>query len=494
MFGKNLRHYRRSFVLLAFLCTQAPGLLAQRTDAQVRIESAVLGQSRANLYAKCTGLKVEAGLNEFAFTGLGASINPSSIKIKTTAGARVVSFRLDSNNQQRINDEYRAFESLIKSGWDTLKMVEFRLERLQMLQGVLMENKKISVSDKSIYVDDLDELLDFFREKLMSIYREKTRLEYHRKAVNHQIDSLETAKNELAATLGLKRPALNVQIASENDQEIEMEFWYEVKGVAWSPGYSVSLLENGQALVSMASHLVQNTGVPWNDVQMSLRYGTQDQIETSETQLVNPSSSEPFSLIQLDNPITLVSGKASFLSNISQYDVNYEVTNYCLPEQTNQVFENIKFTGLSGVYLPQGDAVIEGSEKGQISNTLKSLFFDDSLSYSLGFSNNIIATRQLEKEKFKKAIIGNKQSITVSWELTIENLRDKDAVVILKDRLPSTQNSAVVIENNLPKGSVIDDQFFTHEIKLKSNQKSVINYGFQISAPKGVTIKDYYNN
>lgn len=495
--GLKLRLLRRSFFWCVAICASITLVNAQGIQSVVLIKSAVLGQQSASLYATSEGVTLKPGLNELIFDGLGNSIIPSSIKMKVAKGGRIISFKVDSNNSDLIDDQYRTLELSIKEKRDSLEMIGFKLGRLKVLQDVLMENKQISVSDKSIYVDDLDELLDYYQDKLMLFHKEKTRLEHHRNVANHQIDSLETAKNKLATTLGVNRPLLYVQIASESEQEIEMEFWYEVKDATWSPGYTVSLQKDGQGVLSMASYMTQSTGVSWNRIQLSLQYGKHVENHIGTTQNARSEGSvgsKPFSVVRIDNPTTIESGTTSFLSDASQFDVTYEITNYCIPEQTNQVVENIKFTGLSGVYLPKGNATIERSDKVQISDTLESLFFDDSLSYSMGFSNNVLVYKHLEKEKFRKAIIGNKQSISVSWQLVLENLRDEDVLVTVVDRLPTSKNASVVIVNDLPKGATIDHEFFTYQVKLKSNEKSEITYGFQINAPKGVTIKDYYNN
>lgn len=494
----KFRTSRRIALFWAVITAQVFPLFAQPQDVYVQVKSGVVGPERASLYAVSNKVFIKKGIQELVLDGFGNSIDPKSIRSKIDGEhSRIVSIRIDSVNHHRANETFNKLEGAISILQDTLISIEQSLKRLEYLEEVLKHNRQITVSDKSIYVDDLDELLDYYRNKRRLFDNEKQYLEHHRKSVSHQIDSLETAKNAVATTLGINRPLLYVQIAAENDEEIGMEFWYDVSEVSWRPSYSVSLVDSEVGEVAMSSHLKQSTGVDWQGIQLSLSYGEQfiarNQYRTNKT-TNGITVSNPFSVVRVDQPISLKHGETTFLNGVAQFPVKYDITHYCIPEQSNLAVENIKFTRLSGVYLPKGAAVIEGGERVQISDTLENTFFDDSLVYSMGFTSDILVTKQLEKEKFKKSIIGNKQSISVSWRLEMKNERSEDVWVTILDRLPSTKKTSVVIENDLPKGAVLVQGALSYTVKLKANETTEVSYGFQINTPKGETIKDYYNN
>jgi hypothetical protein len=60
--------------------------------------------------------------------------------------------------------------------------------------------------------------------------------------------------------------------------------------------------------------------------------------------------------------------------------------------------------------------------------------------------------------------------------------------------LPSASKNEIEIDFNLPRSSKSYDDTFIYSFELEPGEKEEIKYGFNISAPKAIELKDYYKN
>ena len=92
------------------------------------------------------------------------------------------------------------------------------------------------------------------------------------------------------------------------------------------------------------------------------------------------------------------------------------------------------------------------------------------------------------------SILGNKKTIEIEWTISFENTSNKTQTILIEDFLPTVSKNEIEIDLNLPRGSNTYDDTFIYSFELDSGEKEEISYGFIISAPKAIELKNYYKN
>lgn len=111
---------------------------------------------------------------------------------------------------------------------------------------------------------------------------------------------------------------------------------------------------------------------------------------------------------------------------------------------------------------------------------------DDTLSLSLGKDPNIIIKRTLLKKDLKEKIVGEKKERTMSYEIEVKNLKSTTATLIIKDQVPVTQNSDIIIEPiELNKANYNEvTGILNWEFDLKSKESRKINFSYRVKHDK----------
>lgn len=439
--------------------------------------------SSAFLSCQISNISLNEGLNVVDISNVARDVNLSTLSFSQVANAEITKVKILKKNNYNSDHNIKAIDSLIVLAMDSLNWIEFNLKRNEQLSNILHENSEIDVSDKSIYIDDLDELLTYYKYKLRKLEAEKRRLDYHKNQLVYQIDSLKTAKEKRIATLGIPSTYLRVHISSSMASSTNISFDYLTDLAGWTTKYSI-LVGNETANLKIGAACFQYSGSNWESALFTLSYG----------QALDKNMESSLSQFSIPNQKNLRSGDTLFIYSILNQEIETSESFVCKPSQSPLVSKKVAVTGLDGLFLPKGQVNIV-TNSGQVHfDSLSSDLFSDSSLYSLGYSNEIIFNRTLSKEKLRKSILGNKKTIEIEWTISFENTSNKTQTILIEDFLPTVSKNEIEIDLNLPRGSNTYDDTFIYSFELDSGEKEEISYGFIISAPKAIELKNYYKN
>ncbi len=422
------------------------------------------------------------GLNSVRLQNLAKDISVSNISLKLPENTKIISIEKHFVSEPKNDPEFSKIDSMLKFTQDSLNWVLFAIERNKQLVEILRSNQKIEVSDKSIYVDDLDELLNYYKLKYRKLERDKLNRIYHRNQLISQIDSLKTAKQRRIATLNYPFTYVDVQISSPMEQNCIIQINYSTRLASWEPKYTV-WLNNNESSLELNGLLRQNTGVNWVNCQIGLSYGENEL--PSNQRVVN---------ITANDKKTVNNNESVYLNALNRQELKSELLFEINPSISALTKSNVSVTGLQGVYLPKACANYITSTGLQFIDSLQSDLFSDSFQIELGLTNEITFSKELSKEKLKKAIIGSRQTVEVEWIISVINNSDKKQKINLIDILPSYNIAEVETELNLPKGAQINEKSFSYLTEIDPKERVEIKYGFKISAPKSFELTNNYYN
>lgn len=456
-----------------------------QTRYNSKITKAYLFNDGAYLQSVAADVEVTTGLNEIIITGLPLNVKKSSINLAlSNVNVRIVDLEIITDSTGFKNDKVvQRIERELRSANDSMRGIQFSESRLQFLNKTLLANNQIEVSDKSIYVDDLDELLIYYRNKLRELNNEKERIKHHKKLISRQIDSLNTAKHKRITTLGYPSTYLNIEISSQINTTVPVRIFYQSPLANWQPEYTISGGAEDASL-SMTALIQQNTGFQWQQVDISLGYGS---ISKKLTNAYQPNTT-----LQLSQVERVESNQPKRIFDVMKIPLSVKQFYLCQPNDNNLSQLNYVFGGLMGEYLPQGKLTIISNNYSQVFDTLQSALFLDSLSYSLGYTNEVTCVKTLSKEKLKKSLIGGKNTQILEWTISISNNTNAPQKVVLADMLPTFDGEEIQYEFNLPKGASHNNSNISYTATLQGGETTEITYGFQITAPKGASIFKYF--
>ncbi|MGB0429206.1 MAG: DUF4139 domain-containing protein [Bacteroidia bacterium] len=464
-----------------------PTFLLGQLSVNANPTSVQLTQDYAFVVNECESIQLSKGNNLVRVYNLAKDVSIADMSFKLSTGAKITSVRLITLDYPEADSEVKKIDSLISSINDSLKWVLFSIERNNYLKQILKSNSKITVSDKSIYVDDLDELLNYYKFKLRNLENEKQQRIYHRNSLVDQLKGLETAKRDRITTLNYPRTYLELQISSPMQENCTIQTHYKTQLASWQPNYSI-WQKSDESFFEINAVCSQSTGVNWNNCILNLSYGSKLAIENGI------ENAYPITSFLVDDKVSIKSDEKVAIYNIYNQGVEVKSRFEIMPSKFSLPQNITQISGFSGLFLPKGNITYISQTGFQKLDSTSSSLFDDSLVILIGNTDEIKYSKSLSKEKLKKAIIGNRQSAEIEWSIQISNNTNKNQQIQLIDILPESKNANIEIEFKLPKGAKSQGNKLIYNTMLESAETITVKYGFTISAPKSIELKNYYNN
>ena len=489
------------WLLLLALGHPSYGQKSTLIDSNSLIKNVKLFSKGASIYRTSSGLSLNEGLNRVEISGVSASIFSESIKVYPEKDLQVLnsSIRIDSLGFKDI-PIYRKIADSLFATRERIRSVGSNINRYQELRKILLDNRNIRVSDRSIYIDDLEELLLFFDRRLKRYNTVIDSLTRHQKKLIDNRERLVTAKRKTVTTLGYPRATVILLLRAQTDMNTQLQISYSVRNAGWHPRYSINALPSSKEMSIIGwAEVFQNTGQDWMNVPVEFMTGYVDDLSFTDGaagDLIADTLSDKSRITRIaatSAPITIRNGVENELTFLFEEKHKGEVINYCYPSKQERVYVNVAGTGLVGSYYPKGEAALSINN-----NYLRTLLihkapYQDSASFSLGVNDDFTVRRVLDKDKFRKSLLGSTIKQEVLFTLYLTNNSNKEAEIVVYDKLPRTQKSAVEVNYNVPRGANVNENmgFFLLRSKIVAGETIEINYGYKLSYPKGHEIKNY---
>ena len=223
------------------------------------------------------------GITTLKFDNLSASIDPNSIQVSAKGAMTILSVTHQMNYLKGTESNPR-----VKELKDSLEYLDMKLNLNTRLSQVYVEersmlqaNKTIQVNEKTIFAEDLEDVANFYRDRMSEIMLKtleletlKTDLKKHKKRVQTKLREITTGKNQYTGEI-------LVEVSAEAPVNAKMQINYMVRKAGWTPIYDLRAKDTSSPIkMDYKAKVWQSSGVDWKNVKLTLSTGNPTQSGT----------------------------------------------------------------------------------------------------------------------------------------------------------------------------------------------------------------------
>ncbi|MFN8395822.1 MAG: DUF4139 domain-containing protein [Bacteroidia bacterium] len=257
-------------------------------EVKSKIESVTVFLRGAQV-TRTANVPLHKGKNVVYFRGLGEGINPQSIQAAAPQAYLINSVihevnyldkQIESPKVKMLQDSLEIIQKLVESN-----TLEFNV--LETEKAMINKNQSIASKEQGMSVDELQKMTEFYRsryteilDKQLTYSRSNNKLALRRNAINLQLNELNARRN---------RPSndIRVIVQSEGDATAPIGLSYVVNEAGWVPSYNIRAKDTQSPItLEYRADVYQNSGVDWEDVQLTLSSGNPNTGGTQPT--LNP--------------------------------------------------------------------------------------------------------------------------------------------------------------------------------------------------------------
>lgn len=543
-------------VLLIVFC----GMMAHADTIEVesKIDSVTVFNDRALVIRKGE-VSVSAGEHELVFSDLPIAILDNSLRAEGGGTAKAVitglcidKIFLEEPGLERIKELKEEIEAIK----DEIKIIEGGQEAV-MIEKDFLESLKVHASEK--FSDELtreipspsefSDFLKFLREKLDNTISEFQKLEIAKREKNKKLNSLEKQLAEIQNWQPDERKKVSVGIDVKSKGKLEVKLFYITYGATWLPSYSVRAFpERGEVEITYLGIIRQKTGEEWQDVKLSLStakpavYAKMPELspwylrkEEARTRykalgfggreparsmmaekkevdfLAEELEEASVSVAEVQQKGTSVSYNIAKKENVPSDGNKYktaisintfpvQVSYITTPELSEYVYLKAEVENNTDLHYLAGEVDIFMGQDFIGHSDISSVAPTEKFDLYLGIDEGLKIEKELEKEKEEeKGLIGKTKVISYKYKITAENYKDKAQELIIKDRVPVSQNEDIIVkigkfsvppvEDPEKKKEFEEKGLVEWQISLEPKEKKEIIYSFIVSYPRDMMVE-----
>ncbi|MBX9853332.1 MAG: DUF4139 domain-containing protein [Cytophagaceae bacterium] len=502
--------------------------------------------NRAQINSAATAY-IEAGTTDIILEGLPPYIDPQSIQVSGKGDFIIMSVKHSLNY---VDPQKKSQEVIVLE--DSIDRIQLELDIIRSLREVYMKEEQMILTNQSIRgeqngvsPESLEEMADFFRDRLTEIRTELLTSSRKEKKVMERLQKYQNQLASLNKILNQPTAQIVVTVSTKAAKNAVLDIDYIVANAGWYPLYDLRAKDTKSPVqLSYKAQVYQNTGIDWKNVKLKLSTanpslgGTKPQLYTWYLDIYDPVTygydkkpkagryyapsvvdEEVMPMKSMDMkmeepnaegvsnytvvtettlaaefdiaiPYSVESGGEGQLVDVQNYDLPATYKHSAVPKMDKDAFLMALVTGWEELNLLSGNANIyfEGTYVGQsfldIQNT------SDTLALSLGRDSKVIIERKTVKDFTKKNTIGTNKKDEYAYEIIVRNTK-KDAIEItLEDQIPVTKNSQIEVEVIDNGGAEYDATTgkLTWKLKLNSAETKSVIFKYSVKYPKNKTV------
>jgi uncharacterized protein (TIGR02231 family) len=477
---------------------------------------------------------IENGVSQIAVENLSTGIDANSISVSGSGDATVLSTSF-SPDYLKENRE----SAVVKRLKDSLENMNNNMNELNMYKSVyndelsmLNANKSIGGSNTGVSAENLQRVIDFFRQrsidlktKLITLDQKITKLSDKIKKINEQIDVENGKFDQPSGTIF-------ITMSAKQRTTVNLELSYYASGASWKPAYDMKAVDvNGPVSLIYKANVAQQTGENWNNVHVFLStgnpslgatkpnmttwflryytppvYRTEGLYEKSMAPAAAESKQKDIREIsddvavqqnqivtefEIKIPYTVKSDGKIVQMDIQSSSLPANYTYYSAPKLDKDAFLVAYITGWESLNLLPGPAKVYLENTYTGTSYINPASATDTLSLSFGRDKRIIISREKVKDLSNVTFISGNVEKEFTFETTIRNTKKDKIEITIEDQIPlSTDESIKVTAGNLSGGTLnTETGIIRWKINLGSAEYKKIRLSYKVKYPKDKVIQ-----
>lgn len=485
------------------------------------------------------------GKTILSLTGLSPYIDAQSIQVKGLGEFTILSVNHQNNYLQdlEISPETKIIQNQIEALMLKVEDEKTAIDILKEKESFLSANKVFAGKDNSFTAEQLKSMIDLYSANIEQIRLNILKKNRLIKDYETQITALQKQISERRGIKKLPTGEIFITVSSEKQITGKVTVNYIVTNAGWYPSYDIRVDDITKPVtVYYKANVYQNTGVEWEDVNLSFSnatpwlagdvpvlypwyadyyvptpYMTMD-VATKSARASVPSMAEK----QMEEVAVMDAPEAAPVMverNVGETSVTFDISvpytiatdGKILTIEIQKITNPAVFKYVTVPKIAQY-AYLTGSitdwEKQSLLNGEATLYFEntfvgksmlnvnqqsDTLSISLGTDNNILVKREKRKDFTSTRMIGANKQVTLSYLISIRNNKTNPVIITVNDQIPVSSNSGITVEAVELSGGKYNTQTgdvkWDLEIKPQENRQLILTYMVKYPKDKNVILK-----
>ena len=464
-------------------------------------------------------VKLNQGKQTLEFVDLSPYIRENSIQTGVEGKVTILGVKREYDfKQAEIQlDKIQQFEEQIEAKELEINKITTEQEVIKAEQDFLEVNKIISGKNEAVSLQNLQQTLNYYRERLTTTKARQAELALQLKERNKELSAL---KSELQQAQGVKTEKTSkiiLEVSAAQAGTYKFNINYYVTNVSWSANYDLRAFSIGEPIaLTYKAQISQNCGENWKNVNLTLSSGNPSQNNVKPTlstyRLSEPRRVEEYNdmampmMAMREEASPRMKATASARAYVEDAEESMVVTEvkttmnafeirikekynipstsqpttvdvgvielptkyeyHAVPKKDKDAFLIAKVADWSKHHLISGKANIyfENTYVGQTNINTQSA--SDTLTFSLGRDKSIVITREEQDDFAKSKFLSSKVEVTKSWKIDVKNQKQKTIDIIIFDQIPVSGSSSIEVTSELDGGEL---NAKTGEVKWRLN-------------------------
>jgi len=532
-------------LLLALWAYQAKAqqIVEKNVSSKIKQVRVFLNQAEINNVAQ---ISIATGTTTLVFDELPARLQQQSLQVNAKGAITImaVKHRMNYLKSQAKTDKIKKLEVDLEALQDALNSLQVQKKIYQEEESMVLANKQIGSDQIGVSAQKLKEVADFYRQRLGEINQKI--LELNKQIKQTQEKETQTRKQIHEENANANKPSSEVLVTvkAETPVTANFELSYIVPDAGWQPIYDIRSKDTkSSAQLMYRANVYQNTGLDWNNVQISLSSGNpavggnkpelavwyvsqfvaasygysnmrsmdarkekaiaQTAIAGSPADLEEEKTAAEtvadFTTVkenvlatefEIALPYTIPSDGKPQLVDVQKFDMTTIYSYGSAPKLDRDAFLTARLVDWEKFNLISGKANVyfEGAFVGE--TYLNARNTKDTLVVSLGRDKKVIIEREQIKDLTTKKRLSSHIKEEFGFEIRIRNTKKEKIVIRLEDQIPISNNSKIEVELLEATGAKADPVSgkLTWKLEVNPSETKVVKLRYSIRYPKDMQV------
>ncbi len=273
----------KPFLFFVTLSLSAPAFAQSPVTANASLESVTVFSSGAEMNHKAKAA-LPAGNSEVLINNVANVLDENSIRIGAGSNVTImsVSFTKDYLKEEAKTPAYLKAEDSLKAAGRVLSKLNAALSANQNTLALLEKNQNIGGANTGVNVAELEKMVAFNKAKHAELNNNIMELNEQVKEQQAVVARWERQLAEVSRDKSGTGGQLLVQVMVNNASASEFNITYMSPNAGWTAFYDLRAENTASDLkILYKANLVQNTGIDWKKVKLTLSTGNPSQSGTA---------------------------------------------------------------------------------------------------------------------------------------------------------------------------------------------------------------------
>ena len=542
----NMRNQRIKMMLVCLMMTGLAMAVEKHTATIDRVTVFANGAQ----VVRSKSVQLVAGEQVVTFTGMSPFMDRKSMQLKargrlTVLGVSHRTVHPDSMVQMKrlhqAADAVKVVQRKIQQAKDEKEVLASQLE-------LVKTNCSVAGRTVATPLANIKELNNYYSQELLSLKKRSQDVDDELLRLNEELTKKQSTLDSISRIKLTAATEVDVKVDAQQAGRANFDITYYVKNAGWFPSYDVRSEGTGQPLtLSDKANIYQNTNEEWKNVPVMLsssnpnrsnvapQLGTywidferdvtsyrrargaglamksleritadealqgrvagldavpvQEEVMEESAVIDNVQQQAMFGYeFEIKHPLTLPNSSRSSATviEIARYDVpaQYEYRGY--PKIDKEAFLIANATDWQKLNLMEGEANVYFDNSFVGKSIVDPNAATDTLHFSLGRDQSIRVQRTKVNESSTRRFLGSNQEQTLTWRITVKNVRREAVNITLYDQTPVSRNSDIDVTVSELSGGVrnADTGIVTWPLQLQAGEQRELLLQYKVKYPK----------